>query len=143
MGRIGHGAKRKAEKNIEEEINLFRVRFENAMDDDFNTADALAVLFEMVTFINKKLLFLTEGSDLGNAGVVLMELGKVFGLFEISAKKKIDKDLSEGKIKDLIEQRNKARKNKDFNAADGIRKDLEAKGIILEDTKQGTIWRVK
>jgi cysteinyl-tRNA synthetase len=141
--RIEHSAKRKAEENIEEEINLFRVRFENAMDDDFNTAEALAVLFEMVTFINKKLLFLTEGSDLGNAGGVLMELGKVFGLFEISAKKKIDKNISEEKIKDLIERRNKARKNKDFNAADRIRKELEAKGVMLEDTKQGTTWRAK
>lgn len=153
LGRIAHpapqeygagSAKRKAEKNTKEEIDLFRVRFENAMDDDFNTAEALAVLFDIVTFINKKIMDKkAQETELGYAGSVLSGLGKVLGLFEVSTKKKIDKSLSEEKIRDLIDERNKARKDKDFKTSDRIRKELEAKGIILEDTKDSTTWRAK
>lgn len=116
--------------SLEPDIDSFRVKFESAMDDDFNTAEALAVLFELVTYINKHEAY--QAKDL------LLELGKTLGLFETRK----DADSSEkAEIENLINLRNMARKNKDFKEADRIRKELEEKGIILEDTKDGTIWR--
>jgi len=109
-------------------IEEFRKRFEDAMDDDFNAPSALAVLFDLVTHINKH----------GAGKNLLLELGEVLGLFE---KRKTPKLKIE--IKKLIEERNKARKAKDFKAADKIREKLDKMGIILEDQKDGTGWRVK
>ncbi|MDP2980945.1 MAG: cysteine--tRNA ligase [Candidatus Omnitrophota bacterium] len=127
----GHGLR---VKNVE--VDSFKSRFEKAMNDDFNTAEALAVLFDLVTYINKNL------SESYYAKDMLVELGKVLGLFEkdkistfdIEFFKKVD-------IEALVVARNIARKNKDFKEADRIRKELEEKGIIIEDTKDGTTWR--
>jgi len=121
-------------KNVE--VDSFKSRFESAMDDDFNTAEAMAVLFDLVTHINKQSVESSYAKD------ILIELGKVLGLFEhmggdINSSKKAE-------IENLINLRNVARKNKDFKEADRIRKELEGKGIILEDTKDGTTtWRLK
>lgn len=120
-----------------EGIGEFRRRFEEVMDDDFNTAEALAVLFDFVTYVNK----LDKG--LARAKELLLELGGVLGLF---AKRKARPEgikISKKEIESLIEKRNKARKEKDFKAADGVRKDLDASGVILEDGKSGTAWRFK
>jgi len=123
-------------KNVE--VDSFKSRFEKAMDDDFNTAEALAVLFDFVTHINKNF------SESYYAKDVLVALGKTLGLFE-SGKISGDSIESSGKaeIENLINLRIAARKNKDFKEADKIRKELEEKGIIIEDTKDGTTWRVK
>ncbi|NQV04496.1 MAG: class I tRNA ligase family protein, partial [Candidatus Omnitrophica bacterium] len=127
----------KTEKSSESCIDVFRKRFEDAMDDDFNTAEALAVLFDLVTHVNK----LDTGSVC--AKDLLLELGGVLGLFGQGTVKSRDVKISEKEIKKLIDLRNMARKNKDFKAADKIREDLDKKGIILEDEKSGTTWRVK
>jgi len=130
----GHGLR---VKNVE--VDSFKSRFEKAMDDDFNTAEALAVLFDLVTYINKNF------SESYHAQDVLVELGKTLGLFE-SGKISDNSIESSGKaeIENLINLRIAARKNKDFKEADKIRKELEEKGIILEDTKDGkTTWRLK
>jgi cysteinyl-tRNA synthetase len=127
----------KAENDSDKNIDKYRLSFERAMDDDFNMPEALAVLFDLVTYINKNF---TE-IDLNNAKDVLMKLGNVFGLFEqkinsVDSSKKAE-------IEHLIDLRNAARKNRDFKEADKIRKELEKAGIILEDTKDGTTWRRK
>lgn len=123
----------------------FRKRFEDAMDDDFNTPLALASLFDIVTFANKSI----QGKDSFTPGEIgelaalkklITELGSIFAL-------DLDKDLTkddvdEATILKLIKDRNGARSSKDFKAADDIRKKLlKDLGVILEDTKDGTVWR--
>ncbi|MDO8603243.1 MAG: cysteine--tRNA ligase [Candidatus Omnitrophota bacterium] len=121
--------------NLEPDINSFRVKFESAMDDDFNTAEALAALFDLVTYINKQ----APGSSY--AKDILIELGKVFGLFEHKAEG-IDSS-KKAEIENLINLRNAARKNKDFKEADRIRDKLSDIGIAIEDQKGETTWRLK
>ncbi len=117
------------------EADSFKSRFESAMDDDFNTAEALAALFDLVTYINKQSLESSYAKD------ILAELGKVFGLFEHKAG---DTDSSKkAEIENLIKLRNAARKNKDFKEADRIREKLSDIGIIVEDQKGETTWRIK
>ena len=119
----------------------FRKEFEDAMDDDFNTPRALAVLFDMVNRANKTIdseddmkMFILKG-----AMETIEEISNVFG---ITFKQK-KSSISEEDIQKKVDSRNKARKDKDFKTADKIRKDLDKKGIILEDQKDGTIWRIK
>jgi len=137
-------------KDIKEEIapdkdiDGYRLRFEEVMDDDFNTAQALGVIFELVSFINKNI---EDGKKTGYAKKVLVDLGKTLGLFEGSARHYgasfSDNIALTEKVNLLIKDRNEARKKKDFKAADRIRKELEGQGVILEDTKDGTTWRTK
>lgn len=130
-------------------FEFYRSQFQEAMDDDFNMPQALAVLQGSVTKINT----IIDYKQLTYQKINLQELyfiryilipdvGNIFELdFEASLKK--SKSLDDN-INILIEKRNNARKNKDFALADKIRKDLEEKGIILEDTKDGkTTWRKK
>lgn len=123
-------------------LDQFRNQFIEAMNDDFNTAKALAVLFDMINRCNKTL----ESSDefkqfkLSYALDIIKEIADVFCLtFPKTKLKKI----SEREIKIKIELRSNYRKQKKFKEADKIRKELETKGIILEDTKEGTVWRRK
>jgi len=126
----------------------FRKRFEDAMDDDFNTPLALAALFDLVTYTNKlmhdKSSFSEEElSEIITARTLLSDLGSVLGL---NASKTIyapDAGFDEKEILGKIKDRNDARKAKDFKRADDIRKNLDALGVILEDTKDGTVWRRK
>ena len=121
---------------VNSDIDAFKTRFETAMDDDFNTAEALAVLFDLVTYINKHEAY--QAKDL------LLELGKALGLFESHKDTTGGADSSKkAEIENFINLRTAARKNKDFKEADKIRKELEEQGIILEDTKDGTTWRRK
>jgi cysteinyl-tRNA synthetase len=136
-------------KNIENpdfnsHIDSFRNRFEKAMDDDFNNAEALAVLFELVTYINRYISSNGCGpSNLKHADEALYNLGTVLGLFSGKRTFSEKSTISEEKIKKSIEERNKARREKDFKKADRIRKELDKKGIILEDQKGQTTWRIK
>lgn len=106
------------------------------MDDDFNTADALAAIFELVKFANTNV---TEDSSSVFAGALLDELVKlcdVLGLIVVKEEENLDKE-----IEDLIAQRQEARKAKDFARADEIRDQLLAMGIILKDTREGVKWK--
>ncbi|MFH1776514.1 MAG: cysteine--tRNA ligase [Candidatus Omnitrophota bacterium] len=123
-------------------------RFEQVMDDDFNAAEALSVLFDMVTLINKKIDAAVDPPEdlkafIKSAKETIISLGNVLGLFLSDIKEEILPDEIKYKIKVLISQRDAARKNKDFKTSDKIRDELEELGVILEDTKQGTIWRRK
>ena len=105
------------------------------MDDDFNMPLALAHLFEMVNYTNK---------DIDDAKValqskkILLELSSIFGL---DLKKSGTEDLPVVKIETLVRQRDEARAEKDYKRSDDIRKKLSGMGVILEDTKEGTVWR--
>jgi len=124
-------------KKMCEGLEEFRKKFEEAMDDDFNTPLALGALFDLVTYANKNM----DMADLAAVKKTLEGLGGVFGL-DLS-KAAAAEDTGEKDIKKLIGERDKARAAKDFKKSDDIRRELAEKGIILEDTKDGTVWRRK
>lgn len=115
----------------------YRTKFKNAMDDDLNTADAISVLFELVKEINTKLaenVLSAEGMEYSLR--LLTELCDVLGIAPEAKSQVLDDE-----IEKMIEERQNARKNKDFKRADEIRDELKEKGIILEDTPQGVKWK--
>ena len=116
--------------------------FRDAMDDDFNTPNALSVLFEMAREINK---LKTEDVEKANGlAARLRELGAILGLLQQEPEKFLQagsNDDEVAKIEALIKQRNEARAAKDWAAADAARNDLTAMGIVLEDGPNGTTWR--
>ncbi|MCX5709779.1 MAG: cysteine--tRNA ligase [Candidatus Omnitrophica bacterium] len=120
------------------EIEGIKAKFFAAMDDDFNTPEGLAAIFELVNLTNKNI----ENKDFVlSAKCALKELLGIFGI-TLSAKRGAI-DITDEEIKANIAQRKKARQDKNFELGDKIRKDLEAQGVILEDTKDGTSWRRK
>jgi cysteinyl-tRNA synthetase len=127
-------------------LDEFKKKFEAAMDDDFNTPLALATLFDLVTYTNKlmhgKESFTDEDkAQIAAAKEMLVRLSRVFGL---DLQKEIASGgLDEAEIKRLIDERNSARKSKDFKKSDEVRNKLSGMGVILEDTKDGTVWRRK
>ncbi len=127
--------------SLDQKIDFFRKNFEEAMDDDFNTAEALGVLFELVGYVNKLPVTSDQLPVFEYAKRTLLELGGILGLFKGDKKMDEDNKLIESLIKILIDIRNNARDNKDFKLADKIRENLKAIGIILEDQKEGTRWR--
>lgn len=125
-----------AEAEKAEEAKQFMDRFDQAMDDDFNTADAISVMFELVKFANTAV---GEGSTKAFAKVVcdlLLEMAEICGLILETKTEMLDAE-----IEDLIAQRQAARKEKNFARADEIRNELLEKGIILEDTREGVKWK--
>ncbi|HAR62746.1 MAG: cysteine--tRNA ligase [Candidatus Margulisiibacteriota bacterium] len=114
------------------ELTTIEKSFDEAMSDDFNTAQALGVLFELAKYINKAL-----DTD---AQLLLKKLGNILGILYQA---KEENGILEKDIHILIEERNAARKNKNFARADEIRIALEKQGIILEDTPQGVRWKKK
>ncbi|MCF7907392.1 MAG: cysteine--tRNA ligase [Candidatus Omnitrophica bacterium] len=126
----------------EEGMLMYKQQFTEAMDDDFNAAKALAVLFDLVARCNKLLESDQENKQfMLRRGVELIkEMGGILGL---SFKQEIAKGVSVEEIDEKVKLRSECKQKKKFDQADSIRKDLEAKGIILEDTKDGTTWRRK
>ncbi len=117
-------------------------RFTTAMDDDFNTAAALGILFEAVKTVNTYLkeTQTLEESFLESAAEFFRKIDSVMGVLGLDAATG-EEDAAE--IEGLIAERNAARKNKDFKRSDTIRDDLAARGILLEDTPDGTKWKKK
>jgi cysteinyl-tRNA synthetase len=111
-----------------------KTQFIEAMEDDLNTADAISALFELAKDINIKLNgdILITIYLLSNLTKLFDELCGVLGLLEDKKQQTIDSEIQE-----LVEKRNQARKNKDYKAADAIRDELSARGIIIEDSPQG------
>ena len=131
-----------AENITEEELALlkeaegFVTKFEAAMDDDFNTADALAAIFELVKFANTNV---DENSSKEFAGGLYEELFKLSDVLGLKIEKK--EEILDKEIENLIQERQAARKAKDFKRADEIRDELLKKGIILKDTREGVKWQ--
>ena len=113
-----------------------KAEFITAMDDDLNTADALAAIFNLVKDINIMLAENPAKNTVQAALDLFNELTEVLGLVYVREQELLDAD-----IEALIEQRTEARKNKDFATADRIRDELKEKGIILEDSAAGVKWR--
>lgn len=125
-----------AEKELVAKTDAFVTDFERAMDDDFNTADAVAAIFDLVKFINSNTDAESSTEYLNELFTLLVKLTDVLGLI-VDKKEEI---LAED-IEKLIEERQAARKAKDFARADAIRDELLAKGIILKDTREGVQWK--
>jgi len=146
-------------------INEYKKRFEDAMDDDFNTPQAVAALFDFITESNRYFDTITKPNEqlCAYAKETLLRLGRVLTLFQeerqttdqpqdavvveklktlashyhaTSKEKRIDE-----LIKTLLDAREQARKNKDWRTADEIRKDLHAIGFEIQDTEKGPVWR--
>lgn len=124
------------EKELLEKSEDYVQGFERAMDDDFNTADAIASIFELVKFINTTADGSRTKEYLDSLYEKLFRLTDVLGI--IIEKKE---EMLDGEIEELIAKRQAARKEKNFALADQIRDELLAKGIILEDTREGVKWK--
>jgi cysteinyl-tRNA synthetase len=120
-------------------------RFRDAMNDDFNTPEALAVLFDLAGQVNKSKDAEQAGLLRGLAGVLglLTQSADTFFQESVGAGDEMETSTSYGKqrIELLVEERLAARKAKDFKRSDAIRDELKAAGVILEDSPQGTLWR--
>ena len=127
-----------SESSILQEADLLQRKFEDAMEDDFNTADAIAAIFELVKLANincnsdNSIKFITSMRD---------RIVALCGILGIEALK--EEEILPEEIERLIEERQTARKNKDYAKADKIRDTLLERGIILEDTREGVKWKRK
>jgi len=135
-----------ADDDILDEQSDYTKRFEQAMDDDFNTPMAISVLFDMSHELNR-----LKAGDRVQAGILaaqLKKLAEILGLLENDAQQFLQGSTSEGGLADdeinlLIEQRATAKQEKNWSECDRIRDVLDAEDILLEDTAQGTRWRRK
>jgi cysteinyl-tRNA synthetase len=130
-----------------DEVATQRARFEAAMDDDFNTPQALGVLFDLARFLHGAKDQLAQGSI--GAGAFLMGVGElvmlaqVLGLLEGGARRETTLDPQmKAKIDSLVYLRQEARRQRDFREADRLREEISRMGVILEDTRDGTIWKL-
>ena len=139
-------------------METFQARFEEAMDDDFNTAQALGYFYDLQTHFNS-LLTLSKGRPTEEIAHLLKQgldhfltTGWVFGLFREAPEQYLAQQKKEGlkklnlteeEILRSMEERNLARKEKNYKKADEIRGNLLSKGIVLEDTPSGTLWKIK
>ena len=124
------------EKKLMQEEAAFVTKFEESMDDDFNTADALAAVFELVKFANTNV---QEGSSKEFTGHTLEVMTKLCDVLGLTLEKK--EEILDEEIENLIAERQAARKAKDFARADEIRCLLLDKGIELKDTREGVKWK--
>ncbi len=124
------------EKELISKLPEFEEKFDNAMDDDLNTADAISALFEFVKFANTNVKEESTGSFAKEIYDLLAKLSEVLGI--IIEKKE---EILDSEIEALIEERKNARKEKNFARADEIRNLLLEQGIVLEDTREGVKWK--
>jgi len=125
-----------AETALLAEAADYTKRFEDAMDDDINTADAISVIFELVKFIN-------TNANADSSKEFILELQKQLVLLTDICGLILEKkeEILDEEIENLIAERQAARKEKNFKRADEIRDELLNKGIILEDTREGVKWK--
>lgn len=124
------------EKQLEAKLKEYVVKFEASMEDDLNTADAISVIFEMVKLVNSNI---TMDSALQVIRFAYDTIGKLCDVLGIITK--TETEILDADIENLIEERQAARKTKNFARADEIRDMLAAQGIILEDTREGVKWK--
>ena len=124
------------EKAALEEMKQFRTKFEEAMDDDLNTADAVSAIFELVKFANTKA---DENGSKAFTEALKKEIAELCDILGLKTEKK--EENLDAEVEALIEQRQAARKAKDFAKADEIRDKLLDMGIQLKDTREGVQWK--
>lgn len=130
------------DSNVEmsKSLSKYKDRFIKAMDDDLNTADALSVIFDLVKDVNTNIIA-SKGVSKKSIEYTLDLLNELTGVLGLLYKKNDDTTLND-KVKDLIEKRTAARKNKDWATADAIRDKLKEMNVVLEDTPQGVKWNI-
>ena len=117
-------------------MDSYKERFIEVMDDDFNTADGISVIFDLIRDVNSNIDADSPKRSIEKALALIRDLGSPLGILQLS-----NKDELEVEIEKLIDERQKARKEKNWILSDKIRDDLKAKGIVLEDTPQGVKWK--
>jgi cysteinyl-tRNA synthetase len=128
---------------VQEAITSARAAFESGMNNDLNTSAALAAVFDLVRDLNIAMDSGEFAEDDKQATVNFLELvDSVFGVLGQATGKDISPDL-EAKVDELIKERHAARRDRDFKRADQIRDELAGLGVVLEDTPQGTRWKLK
>lgn len=125
-----------AESTLVKESQSYVEKFKAAMEDDFNTADAISAVFELVKFCNQHASEESSKAFVAALYETMEQLCNVLGIIIASEQEMLDSEIEE-----MIEARQQARKNKDFAKADEIRDALLAKGILLEDTREGVKWK--
>ncbi|HEX5773445.1 MAG TPA: cysteine--tRNA ligase [Geomobilimonas sp.] len=146
-----------AERELQEKLGGFMDRFEQAMDDDFNTAQSLGIVFELIRAVNRVLT--EDGGESAAARAMfaavrkaVTEIGGVLGVFtsgpgeyleRIKGRKVAGMEMTAAEIEQLIEERAAARTAKNFARSDEIRDYLLSRNILLLDGPQGTTWKVK
>lgn len=123
------------DKAILKQIDIYKANFINSMEDDLNTADAIASLFDIIKYSNTNFNESTPKYMIQYTYKTLMELSKVLGILSK------EEEILEEEILKLIEERTQARKDKNYELADKIRNELKEKGILLEDTQEGVKWK--
>ncbi len=136
IGAAGDGASSASEQEQLTAADEYRAKFEAAMDDDFNTADAVAAIFELVKFINSNASSDNSKTYLQTLYQELQTLTDICGLIIERKEEILDAD-----IEALIAERQQARKDKNFARADEIRDELLSRGIELKDTREGVQWK--
>ena len=126
------------EKELMSQIDTYRDKFIEAMDDDLNTADAISAIFELAKFMNTNI---NENSSREFVSKCIDMFNELTGVLNINqGSNEVDDELA-NKVEEMIAKRAEAKKNKDFILADKIRDELTAMGIAIEDTRQGVKWK--
>jgi len=125
------------EKAYLESLNKYKEKYIEKMDDDFNTADAITAIFDLIKDTNTNITIDSSKELAQKALELIRELGAPLGMFQKSTKGNLAEE-----IEALIAKRQQARKDRDFALADKIRDELKDRGIILEDTPQGVRWKM-
>lgn len=126
------------EKAVLKDLEGKKEDFSQALEDDLNTADALSALYELVRMVNSKVDESSSKELVQKAYDIYQDLAGVLGIAD-----KTGGDILDEEVENLIQEREEARKNKDFDRADAIRDELAEKGILLKDTRTGVVWERK
>ena len=125
-----------AEKEVSDKALAYKADFEAAMDADFNTADAVTAVFNLVKLANSEINAESSSELIKEVRGLIVLLSDVLGVKVVKEKEILDEE-----IEALIKERTEARKSKNFARADEIREILTSKGIVLEDTREGVKWK--
>ncbi len=122
--------------DVAAEFDAIKRKFDEVMEDDFNTADAITAVFEMVKLANTKV---NDASSVELVRYALASIGLLAGILGLGIR--AQEEVLDSEIEEMIAKRQEARKNKDFATADEIRAKLLEMGIVLEDTREGVKWK--